>query len=189
VGSVTDGVVTNTIITGLHNFYNDMQKFIALGPDGYVRFLYWNNGEADLHFVVCTSDDCTTKTDTLVATAVPNTMDSNTIVMGTDGFARITYTDDYTYLHLIVCANTDCSTKTDSLVDTSLSPGNYYEVGLALDSSNKARIVYNDFTNSPEELQLAVCADTSCSSFATSTVTTIGLSSSTDVGIQIASDG
>lgn len=184
-GTLTNGFVTTAVVTGLaSNFYNDAQKYIAVGTDGFVRFVYTDDNNTNVKFVQCLDIDCTTKTTTTVATDASQ-LDVPTLTMGSDGFARISYItyDSPNELHFIRCTNASCSTKSDNIVDV----GSYYENGFTLDSNNIPQIAYVDYTNSPDQINLASCSDPSCSSVATSTLATVA--NSGNFSIKIAEDG
>jgi hypothetical protein len=163
-------------------FYNDSQKHIAIGQDGFARFVYFDNDYTDVHFVQCLDVECTTKNNTTIASNVDG-VDQPTIVMASDGLARISYINwnDPNELHYIQCTNAACSEKTDNLVAT----GSYYEKSFTLDANDNAVIIYNDYDTST--INLAYCADEACSSATINTDTTFNYGSA--MNIAIAPDG
>ncbi len=177
-----------TVVTGNDSFYNDQQKIIAVGADGFVRFIYWTNEESDLHFVQCTDLECDTKNDTLVASTDPGNMDSILLLMGHDDLPRIVYAAEYDTLNYIQCTNADCSSKTDNLIDNA---GQYYENGFALDANDLPSIVYNGYPTgwgTPVDLKLAQCSDAACSSPVITSLATYSGGNVGGVSIKIGKD-
>jgi len=158
--------VTTTIATATNAYYQDNQKPMAIGLDGFARIVYVQaDSYTDVHYVQCLNDNCSQKNDTVVATD-SNGVDQPVIKIGSDGYARIVYVTYATtrVLHYIVCQNDDCSLKTDSVIDNS-NPRAFYEVGLVLGTDDKARILYNDYGDNT--MRLALCADATCTSTST----------------------
>lgn len=197
-GSVTLGVVTTEILTANPNgsggsgLYNDSQKFITIGSDGFVRFVYFDNNWHDVHLVRCLDTDCTTKNDTVVATG-SNGVDATLIKMGSDGYPRIVYIKYETpnELHFIKCSNDDCTSKSDNLVDTSDSVGMtwFYSVGFVLASDDTARIVYDNYDSATvDKVRFATCLDTECASSTLTTIVSSGQYTET-VSVALAPDG
>ncbi len=63
---------------------------LAISPDdGFARISYYDNETNELKFVQCTNDDCSTKNITTVDSAGDV---RGYLALGSDGFARISYT-------------------------------------------------------------------------------------------------
>ena len=108
-------------------------------------------------------------------TSTPSvTVDSNydvgsysTVVLGADGFPRISYRDDTNSdLKFAQCTSVDCSTSNITTVDSTGNVGRY--TSLALGQDGFARIAYYDSTNG--DLKFAQCTSVDCS---TSNITTV----------------
>lgn len=165
-GVVGSGAVKTSLngIVGGCCLYDDSVQWSAIGPDGFVRYLYFDNGSQDLHFVRCSDIDCTARTTTLIASSV-NDVDFPTVVMGTDGFMRIAYTTYDTFVRLIRCTNADCTTKTDTAI---ASGGAYYSHSIALGADGLVRIVYADYNTN--DFIFVRCTNADCSTNVTTTL-------------------
>jgi hypothetical protein len=184
-GSTTQGVVDNDVLTinNQTSIYNDSQKFIAMGLDNLPRFTYFDNSYEDVHYVRCLDEDCQTFNDTIISSN-PDGQDAPTIKIGTDGFARIVYINwsDPQEIHYVQCLDDNCISRNDKIVD---SGGSYYEISFALDASDNAQIVYNDYDNS--EIGFAQCANADCSSVNLYDINSFGYGST--YGIEVGLDG
>jgi hypothetical protein len=108
----------------------------------------------------------------------------NSIAIGSDGLARISYFDvTNSHLKLAICNDANCSAPTLVPVDSSADVGLY--TSIALDSNNLARISYYDADNGT--LKLAICNDTACSDPVLVIVDTGGVGNYTSIAL--ASDG
>ncbi|MGH9637993.1 MAG: hypothetical protein ACRD72_24405, partial [Candidatus Angelobacter sp.] len=161
---VTSNVLSPDTTSGAHNPYNDSVNMTGLGSDGFVKFVYFDNNYQDLHYVSCTNQDCSSKTDTIVASDA-NELDFPSVVIGNDGFARILYINYNSpqELHFIQCTNADCSAKVDTQLATS---NNLYESDLAIGNDGFARIAYAD--HAAQTFNYIRCTNADCSA-ATST--------------------
>lgn len=125
----------------------------GLGTDGFSRIAYYDYTNGALKYARCLDADCSTKN---VRTIDPNAHTDQfggltSLVVGTDGFARIAYGDvdsagsggAYKSLKYIVCNDSDCSSPTISTVDTPATGKAGKMAILALDSSNNPFIVYH----------------------------------------------
>jgi hypothetical protein len=186
-GSTTLGFVSSDVLTinNQSSVYNDSQKFIAMGLDNLPRFVYFDNSYQDVHYVRCLDEDCVTKNDTLISTN-PDGQDAPTLKIGSDGLARIVYINwsDPQEIHYVQCLNDDCTSRNDNVVD-SQSSSPFYEISFALDASDNAQIVYNNY--STNEVSLAQCVNADCSSVNLTAVT--GFSYGSTYGIEVGQDG
>lgn len=84
----------------------------------------------------------------------------NSIVLGSDGFARIAYFDDTNDdLKFARCTNADCTSKNITIIESAGDKGWRY-TGIALGSDGFARISYYD--NTDDDLKFARCLDEDC---------------------------
>jgi hypothetical protein len=186
-GSTTLGFVENDVLTinNQSSVYNDSQKFIAMGLDDLPRFVYFDNSYQDVHYVRCLDEDCQTFNDTIISSN-PDDQDAPTIRIGSDGFARIVYTNwsDPQEIHYVQCLDDDCSSRNDNIID-SQSSYPFYEISFALDANDNAQIVYNNYVT--DEVSFAQCTNADCSSVNLTAVTGFGYGST--YGIEVGQDG
>ncbi|HET9850236.1 MAG TPA: right-handed parallel beta-helix repeat-containing protein [Candidatus Saccharimonadales bacterium] len=159
---------------------------IAVGPDGFARIAYYdNNGSSGvLKFAQCTNDACTTSN----IRTVDSTGDVGqgvSMVLGSDGFARISYYDNTNGdLKFAQCTNAACTISNITSVDTTGNVGD--NTSIALGSDGFARISYYDNTNAA--LKFAQCTNATCT---TSNIITVDASGSDGLfsSIGMGSDG
>lgn len=160
---------------------------LTLGADGLGRMSYYDASDGSLKYTRCLNADCTTPAViTTIDGAGPavNVGKWTSILLGSDGLARISYHDTTNgTLKFVRCTNADCTTKIISVVD----PGNGDHVGghtsLALGSDGFARISYYD--TSRGDLKFARCLDIDCASAEISRVdnaSSVGLHTSLAMG-------
>ncbi len=99
----------------------------------------------------------------VVATDGPEYNDS--MVVGSDGNARISYTNNAGSLVFIHCLDTQCSSKNTALVD-SQGGNNHTSISVGADGNARISYVYNNV------LKFALCSDPDCTSSVITTVTT-----------------
>ena len=145
---------------------------IALGPDGFARISYHDKTKADLKFIRCLNSDCSMKNIVTVdADRVAGIGRSNSLKIGSDGFARISYSDlTNGDLKFAQCTNADCSTKNITIVDSAGAVGRYNS--MVLDSNNYALISYHE--ESSYDLKFAQCTNADCSTKNITTVDSVG---------------
>src|SRR3989344_261530 len=125
---------------------------LALGSDGFARISYaTDDGSGDyvkLNFAQCTNADCSTNNNIIVDSGgTLGVGEYNSLVLGSDGFARISYYDGTNAdLKFVQCTNADCSTKNITTVDSTGDVGSLTSINL--NSNGYARISYYDSTNS-----------------------------------------
>jgi len=89
-------------------------------------------------------------------------------VMGSDGFLRIVYYDDYTDVFKYVrCLNQSCTSKNTNTIDSS---GTIAQSSIALGADGYVRIAYTGIVSAKFALKFARCTDADCSSPTISTV-------------------
>jgi len=136
---------------------------IAMGNDGFPRIVYELTNGNGLDYVRCLNDNCT-------STSSVTTIDSNLqtgnvpdIVIGADGFARITYDDSANnWFKFVRCQNADCTTKT---VNTTIDTTGSTSAQLTMASDGFARIAYRN-----NGIRFAQCQNDDCTSNSISAV-------------------
>jgi len=161
-------------ISGVGGAHSD----IVLGADGFARISYWNLSSLNLEYVRCTNADCSTRTQTTIDTSGTHTLGAgSSIVLGSDGFPRISYLGEESVLaqngvssvkgqiKYALCTNADCSNPTIAIVDSSTRFGQITSLSIAADG--EARIVYYD--KEKGVLKFSRCVNAACSSPVTNT--------------------
>ncbi len=152
----------------------DVGKYtsIALGTDGFARISYHDETNNYLKFVRCTNADCTTmSTPQQVDTSADVGKYVSSVVLGADGFARISYYDDDARdLKFIRCTDADCTTRNTAIVDSGGDVGKYSSLELGPDGFG--RISYYDASNG--SVKFARCLDQNCLGKVATTVDSAG---------------
>ncbi|MDP2668663.1 MAG: fibronectin type III domain-containing protein [bacterium] len=159
----------NTTLVDNGNVHSYYGTSIAMASDGFARISYYHaSGGGDLKFVQCTNDACSTNNITIISSGTTDTHGQyNSLVLGADGYARISYYDAANgNLQFVQCTNAACSTNNSSIVDSNNDIGRMTSIGLGSDGFG--RISYNDNTNG--DLKYAKCTNAACS---TSTISTL----------------
>lgn len=185
--------------------FNGSQKVIAVGTDGYTRFLVMESNSSgygsQLTYVRCLDQDCATynthswhdnDTETL-------SLSEFSLAIGPDGYARIAYqisdsiwnsdgeVTNYGILGFIQCFDDDCGSFSNNDSVDYTAGGNIASV--AVGSDGTAYIVYDNgnIYPGPQGIGLATCNSDGCS---TSTIATgISPRDFTAAAIAIGSDG
>jgi len=131
---------------------------IAIGLDGFARISYFDSTNGDLKFAQCNDDACSAPTLTAIDQTSGTMGKWNSIGIGTDGFARISYYGGND-LKFIQCTNAACSTLNTTTIDAGGVAGEYTSLKIASDGF--ARISYYDGTNG--DLKYAECTNDACS--------------------------
>jgi len=85
---------------------------LAIGKDGYPIVSYFDNTNADLKIVHCTSLDCSTDNVSIVLDSQGIVGRDSSIAIGTDSNPVISYTDDtFGNLKIIHCLDVSCMSK------------------------------------------------------------------------------
>jgi hypothetical protein len=139
---------------------------LTIGADGLGLIAYTDSGHR-LKVAHCSNPLCSAVTiSTLDSMAV---LADVSIVMGSDGFALISYSSlNGVQLRVAHCANALCNAATLNVLDPAPSVGSFSSITLGLDGL--AIISYYDNIN--HSLKLARCANTACSSAAVRTLDT-----------------
>jgi hypothetical protein len=177
------GIVTNDVQTfGGAKTFSDI---VAVQKTSTTAFqIQTDSGAANL--LIADTTNSKIKTDSLEAInaavvsfdnvittvdSVGSANDSNSIAIGSDGFARISYYDSTGHdLKFAQCTNADCSTKNLTSVDTAGDVGLYSSI--AIGSDGFARISYYGFTSG--DLKFVQCTNADCSTKNVTTVDSTG---------------
>ncbi len=123
---------------------------LALGSDGYARISYYVTDSDSIYalkFAQCTNADCSTKnTTTIDNTNIDGWYTS--IAIGSDGYARIGYYEQWPNydLKFVQCTNADCSTNNIATIDSTGNTGLYTSTAIR-PSDDYVYISYFDDTN------------------------------------------
>ena len=88
----------------------------------------------------------------------PQSGSSTTTVVGSDGYARISYLDASSHIKFIRCTNADCTTKVTTTVENSVT---VVGVDIEMGSDGFARMSYYDDTNT--DVKFIQCTNADCS--------------------------
>ena len=169
--TVTPGQL-NAVITTAYQPVNGSEavvngKAIAVASDGYSRFVTGDsssNGYSDqLIYVHCLDQDCATSNTTTFNIGIP--VDTYSMALGPDGFARIAYAEinngpglSSTLVHFIQCFDVDCNSSNDTFVDggsdsyvTAITVGGDGTAYIAYDYGGANRISVAEKTNTPSK--------------------------------------
>jgi hypothetical protein len=149
---------------------------IAIGSDGYPVMSYYDVTGGKANVAKCSDINCSSfSTSTFDTSATPSS--PSAIAIGTNGYPVIVY---YTFssgdLRFVQCNNISCSSSSTSTLDTAGDVGFY--ASLAIGTNGFPIISYYDGDAASLNLKLVTCYNTSCTSYATSSLDTVG-----DVGI------
>jgi hypothetical protein len=150
--------------------YHDSQDWAAIGPDGFMRIVYFSNNYRDVIYLRCLNIECDLNTKRVVASVADTEYaDAPLLRLGSDGLPRIAYMNDYREWRYIKCNDIDCATRSDNLMAVSARiTGGFYEASFDIDSNDIASLLYMDYDNpNPTTLNYARCNDDLCSTFTT----------------------
>jgi len=142
--------------------YPPMRFAVAVGSDNLSRIAYHHSSSSVgfLRFARCTNADCSTKN---ITTVDPDSKGSNftSMILGSDGFARIGYTFKATDsdLKFVRCTNADCTTKNTTIIDSTGNVG--FAPSMILGSDGFIRAGYSDATN--KTIKFVRCTNDNCS--------------------------
>jgi hypothetical protein len=154
--------------TGAVGFHNS----IAIGDDGLGLISYYDgNPNSDLKVAHCDNSDCSTaSTYTLDSTGYVG--EHTSIAIGDDGLGLISYRDasngDLKVAH---CDDTDCTTASTYTLDSTGDVGAF--TSIAIGDDGLGLISYYDGAPN-NDLKVAHCDDTDCSSATTYTLDSTG---------------
>jgi hypothetical protein len=155
----------------------------AVGSDGNVWMVYKSGVGTNL--LRCTAVDCSTYVDTNVVADTGSGLYPS-IVVGSDGFARLAYyTQTGQDLAFVRCTNLNCSTKVVTIADSTGNVGG--DTSMALGSDGFARISYSDNQNS--DLRYTQCLNADCSLTSSSAVDSAGQSAWNFTSLKMGPDG
>lgn len=150
---------------------NENQKVVAVGTDGYTRFLISESKDTGygylLTYVRCLDLDCETyNTHTWDLNGEDYGFDVGafSLAIGPDGYARVAYQLGYETLGLIQCSDDNCDSSTNNMSIDSIG---YQEiVSVAVGTDGTAYIVYDAWDTYDDDMRaikMATCNSGSCS--------------------------
>ena len=147
---------------------------ITIGADGLGLISYYDNSYNDLKVAHCNDTACSGAT-TYRLDSGGNVGVYTSITIGADGLGLISYYDYTTNTALKVahCSNVNCSSATRSTLDSDLGPllGQSY-TSITIGADGLGLISYYD--NNNDDLKVAHCNNTACTSAATTTLDSAG---------------
>ncbi|NBU96261.1 MAG: hypothetical protein EBS20_10295, partial [Actinobacteria bacterium] len=129
--------------------------------------LVWVGATGDLYFAKCSSIDCTSRTENIVATGVTDGTGATSFNFSPDGSPVIAYTHTgggTADVRLVTCNDPACAggDETDLSVDSDTNGD--YGVDFAFTSAGMPIIAYTDKdTNGYDAISLLVCSNATCS--------------------------
>jgi len=134
---------------------------LAIGTDGYPIVSYYDNTNADLKIVHCTSLDCSTDNVSTVLDSQGIVGRDSSIAIGTDGNPVISYTDDtFGNLKIIHCLDVSCMSKDIPVVlDNSEATGVTPSVAIGVDGYP----IVSYFDALTSDLKMVHCNAVNCS--------------------------
>lgn len=147
---------------------------LTVGSDGFARISYYDVSNSTLKFARCTDADCSAPVLTVIAAISGAGGAHSDIVLGADGFVRISYWN-LTSLNLeyVRCTNADCSTRTQTTIDAdgTLTLGAGSSIRLGPDGfprisylGEESVIAQNGVSAVKGQIKFAQCTDDDCTS-------------------------
>jgi hypothetical protein len=134
---------------------NDVYISLALASDNTARVTYFEASVGtDLRFIQCTNSTCSTKNNTNVD-SMGTVGAFSSVAIGTDGFARISYTDiTNKWLKYVACTNAACTTNNMITADSTNSGADQlgWRTSIVVGSDGIPRISYLDLTTKEVKL-------------------------------------
>ena len=125
-------------------YYNNPS--IAVGAGGLARFVYITYNDStqknELNFAQCLTADCASFSAHKIDNQVENTQNAS-MVLGSDGFARIAYSVGGGQTSFVQCLNASCTSNSASTFNTFIT-GSLDNPSVALGSDGLPRILYSD---------------------------------------------
>lgn len=169
----TNASCSTNVQTQLVNEATDQTSAIAIAPDGFARISYPRGGGTpykEIHFIQCPNAACTGSTNTTVFTDATPTIYWQDMVLGSDGFGRISWASKEN-VSFAKCTNAACSAQTiTNITEVPESEGGTYSVtgtsnptALALGADGFPRIFAagNPYINMPAYFIRCTAADCS----------------------------
>ena len=195
----TDADCTTPALTAVDTADNvGASTALAIGSDGFARISYYDAGKGTLKFALCADADCAAATLTVIGPETGIGGAQSAIVLGADGFARISHWN-LTSLNLdyVRCTNAACSTRNNITVDaagtTTLGAGSSIRLG----PDGFARISYfgeesviteNGVSSVKGQIKFAQCNSDDCTSPTLSIVDSSARYGQT-TALEVAADG
>ena len=134
---------------------------MTISVEGYPIVSYFDNTNANLKLVHCTSVNCSTQDNPMILDSVDTVGRDSSIAIGVDGYPVISYIDDtFGNLKLIHCINTNCSHRDMPIIlDNDDAVGITTSIAIGVDGY--PIVSYFDAVTS--NLKIVHCTTTSCS--------------------------
>ncbi|MBI4159910.1 LamG domain-containing protein, partial [Candidatus Wolfebacteria bacterium] len=154
--SATDTIVDSTGDVGNY-------PSIAIGSDGLARVSYLDSTNSDLKYVQCGNWACNSGNTLTTVDSSENRGAGTSLVLGSDGFARISYYDSTNAkMMLAKCGNDACtSVSTTTVADANSGQG--ADSSLAIGSDGYPRIIYFHSQLFNRGVDFAICSSSDCS--------------------------
>ena len=140
---------------------------IAIGIDGNPIISYFDNVNANLKLVHCTSSDCAEQDTPIVLDSNGTVGRDTSIAIGRDGNPVISYSDDtFGNLKLVHCTSVDCSNYDAPLIlDNNDAVGITTSIAIGIDGNP----IISYFDGLTSDLKVVHCTTISCSTIIDST--------------------
>jgi hypothetical protein len=159
---------TSTTSTVAASGVTQLEVSLALTSGNIARISYMASG---LVYAKCNDNACSSPTIKVVDNVNASTGRYNSLILGTDGFARISYQDASNYdLKFAQCNDDNCSVPVVSTL-ASLGSTGYY-TSMALGSDGYPRIAYYD--GSIGSLMVIKCSSSSCGTYTVTPIAPAG---------------
>src|SRR5579862_556687 len=186
---------TYTGTAGIYGAYFG-QKTIAMGADGYVRFVvedYTGSGDEELVYVRCLDQACDAF-NTQIWGSFPTGLATYSMALGPDGYARIAYETFGPFdpdlgprntLAFVQCNDDDCASSTTNPLVSYTS--NMAMTSVAVGSDGTAYILFDDGNlMDGQAVGIATCSSGGCS---VTDIASISVDDGMDGAITIGADG
>jgi hypothetical protein len=141
---------------------------IQLNSSGFPVISYYNSSNSDLKVAICGDALCTSGNTLTTVDQMGLVGRSSSLVLNGSGFPVIAYYDETNNdLKLVTCGNALCASgNTFSVVDANItaSASSSRSISLKLSTSGNPVISYLNDVGTTEELRVAICGDTTCTS-------------------------
>ena len=182
----TNAACSTSVVTAIDTTSNvGSHTSIAVASDGFARISYAANAVGDLKFIQCTNASCSTRNTSTVDNSAGTQGVNTSLVLGSDGFARIAYGDlSAVKIKFAQCTNAACSTSNITVINDGNSSNPHISITMGADGY--PRITYVKYINpGPYELHFVQCTNAAC----TTNNDTMLKQSVYDADVSIAPDG
>jgi hypothetical protein len=182
----TNAACSTSVVTAIDTTSNvGSYTSIAIAADGFARISYFANAVGDLKFIQCTNASCSTRNTSTVDNSAGTQGVNTSLVLGSDGFARIVYGDlSAVKIKFAQCTNAACSTSNITVINNGNS--SHPHVSITMGADGYPRLTYIKYINpGPYELHFVQCTNAAC----TTNNDTMLKQSVYDADVSVASDG